>query len=154
MLAPSSSTLKVFGMIVNDPGSSASSLVSNQFFSVANVGDNNYGSGAIFFNDAAPSPVAYQVSQECFEQTCITLSAPLTPTFNIIPPVCQGTVAPVLPALSNNSISGTWSPTIINTTNQGTFPYVFTPSVGVCATPFQTNITITPAPTLTPIYHD
>ncbi len=146
MLAPSSSTLKVFGMIVNDPGASASSLVANQFFSVANVGDNNYGTGAIFFNDAAPSPVAYQVSQDCFEQTCITLAAPITPTFNTIPSVCQGIVAPALPTLSNNNISGAWSPTSINTTNQGTFPYSFTPTAGSCATTFQTNVTINQAP--------
>lgn len=149
----SPNTLKVFGMIVNDPGSSASSLVSNQFLSVANAADNNYGNGAIFFNDAAPNPVVYQVSQDCYQQTCVTLSAPLTPAFNAIPSVCQGVVAPALPA-STNGITGTWSPTTINTTNPVTTQYTFSPSAGTCATNFQTNITITPTPTLTPIYHD
>jgi hypothetical protein len=150
----SPNTLKVFGMIVNDPSGSASSLVSNQFFSVANAGDNNYGNGAISFNDAAPNPVVYQVSQDCYQQTCVTLSAPINPTFNTIAPLCQGAVAPSLPITSTNLISGTWTPTAISTASSGSSNYLFTPVSSSCATSTQLNIIITPTPTLTPIYHD
>ncbi len=78
----------------------------------------------------------------------VTNAAP-TPSFTQIPPICSGDVAPILPAASNDPISGTWSPAVVNTTTSGT--YTFTPDAGQCATTATMSITVNNpvVPTLT-----
>ncbi|WP_343635570.1 PKD domain-containing protein [Fluviicola sp.] len=70
----------------------------------------------------------------------IVVGAAPTPTFTQIPAFCSGTTAPVLPATSSNSITGTWSPATINNTTSGT--YTFTPDAGQCATTATMSITV------------
>jgi gliding motility-associated-like protein len=55
-----------------------------------------------------------------------------------------------LPTTSNNSITGTWSPTV---NNLGTTTYTFTPTAGQCATTATMTITVTPnvTPTFTQV---
>ncbi len=55
----------------------------------------------------------------------------VTPTFDQIGPICQNTTAPVLPTTSTNGVSGTWSPSTIDTSVAGSTTYTFTPST-VC----------------------
>ncbi len=75
--------------------------------------------------------------------TGIILSNPVfTPTFTKIQAFCAGTVPPPLPAVSNNGISGTWSPSVIN--NQASGFYTFTPAAGQCGLPVMMSITVTP----------
>lgn len=72
------------------------------------------------------SHTTYPCDRSVFTCTvpCLTLS---TPTFNPIAPFCSGTIpTPTLPATSNEGISGTWSPAIINNSTSGS--YVFTPN--------------------------
>ena len=45
----------------------------------------------------------------------ITIDAQITPVFTAIGPLCIGATAPLLPAVSNNGITGTWNPATINT---------------------------------------
>ena len=67
-----------------------------------------------------------------------------------IGPLCVNAAAPVLPLISNNGITGTWTPATINTSASGTTTYTFTPAVGQCATATTTlDITITPIVTPT-----
>jgi hypothetical protein len=40
----------------------------------------------------------------------VTVTPQVTPTFNTIGPLCQNSTAPALPGISNNGITGTWSP--------------------------------------------
>ena len=49
-----------------------------------------------------------------------------------------------MPTTSTNSITGTWSPSTINTTTVGTLTYTFTPNAGQCATVFTMDIVTTP----------
>jgi subtilisin-like proprotein convertase family protein len=149
--APSS--LKVFGMLINDPGEFAATLVSNQFFSVAGGGDGNYGNGAIFFGQAAPNPVTYVVSQDCYEQGCVTLTQPVVSQFTAPAPICAGGSAPVLPTSSNNvpPIIGTWSGPI---SNQASGTYTFTPAAGQCATGTTLPVTVNAVPVTVGIFHD
>ncbi|GAO45745.1 hypothetical protein FPE01S_20_00005, partial [Flavihumibacter petaseus NBRC 106054] len=65
----------------------------------------------------------------------ITVTPAVTPSFDAIGALCQNSVAPALPATSNNGINGTWSPAVINTSVIGTTTYTFTPAAGECATP-------------------
>jgi len=72
--------------------------------------------------------------------TTLSLTTVTTPIFDSIPPVCQGTNL-VLPTTSNNSISGTWSPTF---NSQATTTYTFSPSSLFCADTVQLTIQIVP----------
>jgi len=65
----------------------------------------------------------------------ITLLPIVTPNFAVVPPICYGTVAPTLSMVSPNGITGTWSPSFVSNTMNGT--YTFTPNQGQCAN-FQT----------------
>jgi len=61
----------------------------------------------------------------------ITVNPSLTPTFNTISPICSGSLLPVLPTVSLNGITGTWSPALDNTQTK---TYTFTPDAGQCTT--------------------
>ncbi len=80
--------------------------------------------------------------------TGVVLSNPIfIPTFSSIPPFCAGTTAPTLPPTSNNGVTGTWSPAVIN--NLATGNYTFTPNTGQCGLPVTITVTVTPRTTPT-----
>lgn len=69
------------------------------------------------------------------------LFTPIIPTFdfgNEIP-MCHGGNGMVLPAISNNGVTGTWNPSVIDFTQNGT--YLFTPN-NECTSGFQLEVTI------------
>lgn len=61
----------------------------------------------------------------------ITVNPNISPTFTQVAPICSGTTLSTLPTISNNGITGTWSPSLNNTS---TTTYTFTPDAGQCAT--------------------
>ena len=67
--------------------------------------------------------------------------------FTQAPAICSGASLSALPIISNNGISGTWSPALNNTT---TTTYTFTPDAGQCAT--TETMTITVNPNITPTF--
>ncbi|MBS1535407.1 MAG: fibronectin type III domain-containing protein [Bacteroidetes bacterium] len=80
-------------------------------------------------------------------QMTIQVTPPnITPTFTQILPFCSGVTAPILPATSNEGITGVWSPATVSNTTSDT--YTFTPNAGQCA--LGQTMTITVNPTLTP----
>ena len=83
-------------------------------------------------------------SGQCVLSTTITvtITANVTPTFNPIVSFCSGSVAPILPPSSLESIAGTWSPALVSNTQTGV--YTFTPNAGICA--LQTTLTVTVIP--------
>lgn len=78
----------------------------------------------------------------------ILLTPKVDPTFDVFGPYCLNAVPPTLPLISNNGIDGTWNPSAINTSAQGTITYTFTPAADECAEVYTTNITVTPLPTV------
>jgi gliding motility-associated-like protein len=76
----------------------------------------------------------------------VTVMPVVVPTFTQIGPLCQNSVAPVLPTTSTNGINGTWSPATINTASAGTTTYTFTPDAGQCASSTTMSIQINPLP--------
>jgi gliding motility-associated-like protein len=64
-----------------------------------------------------------------------------TPTFNQVAPICEGTTLPNLPTISNNGITGFWSPAIDNTV---TTIYAFTPTSDLCALIIPMTIVVNP----------
>jgi gliding motility-associated-like protein len=89
-------------------------------------------------------------SPQCTTATTLTVTiTPQTiPTFSFGTSLtyCQGGVSlqPLLPTLSNNSISGTWNPSTIDNSLLGQTIYTFTPNAGQCATSATLTVTITP----------
>lgn len=75
-------------------------------------------------------------------QENITLTFPSIPTA-----ICLNTTAPILPTSSSNTtpISGTWNPSLIDTSSIGTTTYTFSPQLNGCVNiaPFSIQITIT-----------
>ena len=71
----------------------------------------------------------------------VNLTPQTVPDFNTTLEVCNGTPPPTLAATSPNGISGSWSPSTIDTTLSGT--YLFSPDVGQCATTASLTVTVT-----------
>lgn len=145
--------MKFFGMLINDPGG-ATTFISNQFVTPAGPGEGSYTDAAVFFNNAAPNPVLYKVTQDCYEQTCVTVQQSVTPNFAFTSPLCYGTVAPTLSGTSPNGVSGSWLPASVSTTTPGSTNYVFTPTAGGCAQPQSVSITILPQILTSFIFHN
>ncbi|KAB1157912.1 T9SS type B sorting domain-containing protein [Flavobacterium luteum] len=84
----------------------------------------------------------------------ITIDPIVAPTFSTpFDSICANEALPKpLPITSNNGITGTWSPSL-DTSNTTTLPivkpYEFTPTAGLCASTFQSNVTILPLPIAT-----
>ena len=80
--------------------------------------------------------------------TATTLSVTVTPqtiptfSFGTTLSICSGGIVPALPTSSSNSITGTWSPAVVDNANNGT--YTFTPNAGQCANTNAFTVTITP----------
>lgn len=69
-----------------------------------------------------------------------TIINTINPTFNLQNSFCQGETVPILPIVSGNGISGSWSPNVIDNQNSGN--YVFTPNAGQCANSFILNVSV------------
>ena len=69
-----------------------------------------------------------------------------TPVFAAIPPINAGSIAPVLPATSQNGITGTWSPAIVSNTQTAT--YTFIPNTAFCTNTATLTVEVKTAPDL------
>ncbi|MFD2543036.1 T9SS type B sorting domain-containing protein [Lacinutrix gracilariae] len=80
----------------------------------------------------------------------ITVNPEVVPTFTQVSDICSGDTLVALPTISDNGISGTWSPALDNTT---TTTYTFTPDAGECASAQAMTITVNPeiVPTFTQV---
>ena len=80
----------------------------------------------------------------------VTVNPIITPTFSFgtALTICAGATAPVLPATSDNGITGTWSPSSVDNQNSGN--YIFTPAAGLCAT--IATFTVRVNPVITPTF--
>ncbi len=80
---------------------------------------------------------------QCASPTTITVvvdPAEFIPTFDVIAPICAGSSAATLPESSNEGITGTWFPAVIN--NMMTTTYSFTPDPGQCAIPTSLEVVV------------
>lgn len=77
----------------------------------------------------------------------VNITPQVTPTFASIGTLCIGSTAPALPMVSNNPgnpISGSWSPSVIDTSVAGSVIYTFTPESSFCATTATMTVNIAP----------
>ena len=100
------------------------------------VETNQLGVKNYIFTPSAGQCVQYRVEQ-------IWIIHAITPVFNPIGPLCNGSLPQTLPLTSANGISGTWAPATIATNNSGPFTYIFTPDDDDdCAIPVTMTIEI------------
>jgi gliding motility-associated-like protein len=79
--------------------------------------------------------------------TCtLACTTTVTPVFAGVPSsFCSGSPAPTLPTTSDNGVTGTWSPSTVNSTTGGS--YVFTPTTGtLCTNTLTKGITVVTPP--------
>jgi hypothetical protein len=76
----------------------------------------------------------------------VTNGNPVTPSFSVISPFCAGSLAPTLPLISTNGISGSWNPSSIS--NLSSDVYLFTPNSSQCATSASLPVTVFSLPTV------
>lgn len=107
--------------------------------------DRNFASGG---NDFALDDISLKETVTCLYQKTVTVTVTpgTTPTFNAVAAICSGAALSALPVLSNNGITGTWSPALNNT---ATTTYTFTPTTGQCASTTTLQIVVTPSVTPT-----
>ena len=79
----------------------------------------------------------------------VTVNPPVVPSFTSLGPYClDESNADILEPISNDNISGTWSPNTISTSTLGSSTYAFTPSTGECATNTTMEIIVNSLPTV------
>ena len=80
----------------------------------------------------------------------VTVNPNITPTFSFGTSltICSNDAVPTLATSSDNGITGTWSPSIVD--DQNSAVYTFTPDAGLCALP--TTFTVTVNPKITPSF--
>ena len=169
-LANFGSNIQVFAMIVNDPGFGNPTFVSNQFLTRANNGESNYGDGAIQFGFAAPDPISFSLSADCFSTACVTVIESASPItgFTYLSPVCADN-SPLTPSLNSGfTVGGDFSAPaglainsstgIINVSGStpGTYTVTYSISGSGCSLPGTSTFTVTiePLPTTNGIYHE
>lgn len=79
----------------------------------------------------------------------IIIDPVVTASFSPIANICQNDTSPILPLISNTGVTGTWSPSVINTAVPGTTTYTFTPDPGQCSQVATIPVTINPRVTPT-----
>jgi len=99
-------------------------------------------------NDGDSFTYTYTDANNCSGTVTITFTVggEIAPTFTLTDTYCENTTPEALPTISDNGISGTWSPDVISTTSSGV--YTFTPNTDECATTSTISITINENPTI------
>jgi gliding motility-associated-like protein len=84
----------------------------------------------------------------------VTVNPLITPVFSFgaSQSVCINAPAPVLPGVSTNNITGTWSPAVVDNQNTGT--YTFTPGPNQCAVPATFKYEVNPIPSVINVNND
>ena len=122
----------------------------DSLFALPTISDNGISGSwtpAFTLNTLGTSPYTFTpVPSACATPytASVTVNAQIQPTFNPFSAVCQND-AFTLPTLSNNNVSGVWTPAV-NTQNPGNFSYTFSPNPGECATVVSQSLTIDPLP--------
>ncbi|NUY79277.1 gliding motility-associated C-terminal domain-containing protein [Flavobacterium sp. MAH-1] len=71
----------------------------------------------------------------------VTVTTPIIPDFETQFTLCNGSPAPILQTVSPNGITGSWTPSVISSTQNAT--YTFTPDTGQCAQTASLSVSIT-----------
>ena len=142
---PGTVSINGTGIFTGGTFSSTSGLVVNATTGEVNVSSSTVGNYTVTYTipPNAPDPAVVATAN-------VIIVPPIIPTHTQIGPVCLGSQAPALPTTSTNAnaITGTWFPSTINTSVQGTVIMTFTPNPGQCAVGVTMSITVMDCPTI------
>jgi gliding motility-associated-like protein len=93
------------------------------------------------------TPAADECAAEA--QLTIDIAIPTVPQFAPLADICQNAAVSGLPAVSQNNLGGSWSPSALSSAAPGTFTATFTPDEGLCATIAEVSLTVNPLPQIT-----
>jgi gliding motility-associated-like protein len=93
------------------------------------------------------TPDANQCATKITKDIIVNLN--VTPTFTPVASICTGGTLAPLPTISNEGITGTWSPSLDNTQTK---TYTFTPTAGLCTSATLTTLKINVFPSVTPTF--
>ena len=100
-------------------------------------------------NDFALDDILFTTTLNCNLTKSVTVNVNnnTVPTFPTYGPYCQGAILtqPILPATSNNNITGSWSPAGLSANTAGNITYTFTPDAGQCAAPYSFVLKVNPS---------
>ena len=131
--APSNGVFSGSGVVVNGTNYSFNPVT-------AGVGATNIN---YTFNDNLGCP-------RSISRSIIVTNTPIIqPVFSFNTSICSGTTAPILPNVSDNGITGTWSPPLVS--NTSTLVYTFIPTFGFCSSTKSFTITVFKVPLVTPL---
>ncbi len=119
----------------------------------ANTGSNAIANPSTYTNTANQQVIYVRITlngttQNAVGSFSLIVNPLITPTFNSIAPVCQGSTGLILPGASTNNITGSWFPPSVDTSSSGMSIYTFTPDAGQCALPLTMTIFVSPQPTI------
>ncbi len=148
-------TTTTLTVTVNQPATPAFTAVApicnGDFLTLPTTSNNGYtGSWSPALDNTATATYTFTPSVgQCATTTTLTVTVnqPVTPTFTMVAPICNGDALSALPTTSNNGYNGTWSPAVDNTI---TTSYTFTPTAGQCAN--TSSLIITVIQPTTPIF--
>lgn len=97
-------------------------------------------------NDFALDDISLVEAVTCVyvKTVTVTVNPAVTPTFNPVNAICSGSNLSPLPTTSLEGYTGTWSPAL---NNLQTTIYIFTPTLGQCASTATLTITVNPQTT-------
>ncbi len=101
-------------------------------------------------NNQQTTTYFFTPSANCHASVSLTIQVTprVTPLFEPIPSICEGSQFPELLTVSQNAITGVWSP---NPNSTATTTYTFTPDANQCANP--TTLTVVVIPKVTPLFN-
>jgi gliding motility-associated-like protein len=126
-------TICAGGVVPTLPNTSTNGLTGTWTPSIVD----NQNSGTYTF-----TPTAGQCATAATFTVTINPNIPPTFTFGATLTICAGGTVPALPTTSTNGITGTWSPSVVDNQNSGS--YTFTPTAGLCATTATFTVTVNP----------
>jgi gliding motility-associated-like protein len=113
-------------------------------------------SPAVVSNTATGTYTFTPTSDPCAPpvKVTVTVNPIITPAFSFgsTQSVCINATPPVLPGVSTNGITGTWSPAVVDNQNSGT--YTFTPDPGQCANNATLTYQVNPIPSVVSVKTD
>ncbi|WNM18541.1 choice-of-anchor L domain-containing protein [Flavobacterium capsici] len=141
-----------FDLTVNTPiilnGNNPSDYTVNYYLTQADAEGsvNPIANPTAYDNISNPQTIYYQLSNagDCFIVGNFDLIVqPLTDiVFNLPTQVCQNGAVPTLPTTSDNNISGTWTPAVVNNVQTQTYTFVANSNTTECTVPYEITIEV------------
>ncbi len=123
----------------NGDGTFNNVMLSNSIYT---PGMNDILNGSVTILVTSDDPDGDEACSAAEASIVVSITQKLDPEFTLENQYCQNTSANLLPSISENGLTGTWSPSIVSTEVVGITNYIFTPDANQCASSYEIAIEI------------